>query len=244
MSNDLSGIYLPLDVILDTRIGTVMKVAGPDVAAQVLAGNYHSREDDNFPGVDVGGYKTAYAARDLETLTLSTLTNIVSFLREIISTLLKQALHRPYHKGVRIVVNTYPYQLPEGDTEQILEVLAAKLKGFTDLEIPFKLESVHISEQALTPEYCKSNFSAMLMYDYDKWLSTQQQAILKAPLKEVTLFAPALYTVHTPTKAELDKIREETDWVMHPFEAFERAVSGGILLKLLPIELFSVVKPT
>jgi hypothetical protein len=242
MSQALSGIYVPLDVLLDTRIGTIAKLGGDDLVLKVLTGNYHHRMDDKFPGVDVDAYNALYANRDVETLALSTLTEVLLLLRKIVTSLMKQALTRPFHEGVRIVVNTYPYSLSEEDTAQLLEVIALKMEEFTTVGIPFKVETTHLSDAELTPDHCKSNYSGMLMYDYENWLSTQQQAIMKKPMTEVTLYAPAIYHVQTPTEEQLNELKTQFEW--NPFEAIEKAVSGGVSLQLLPIELFSVVKPT
>lgn len=245
MNQALAGIYVPLDVLLDTRIGTVAKLGGTDLVLKVLNGNYHARQADKFPDVDVGAFNTAYANRDVETLTLSTLTEVISLMRKVVTTLIEQAIVRPFHEGVRIVVNTYPYQLSDEDTQQIMRVLAVKMDAFNSVEqfnIPFHIEPIHLSDKELTPEYCIANFAAMLMYDYGNWLSTQQRALLRRPMPQVSLFAPAIYFFDIPTEEDLNEHKAQVPWA--PFETMEKAVRGGVHLQLLPVELFSVVKPT
>lgn len=241
MSSVLSGIYVSLDVLLDTRLGTIAKLGGTDLVMQVLSGNYHSRKDDKFPGVNVEAFKSMYANRDVETLALSTLTGVESLLERIVTSLMKQALVRPFHEGVRIVVNTYPYQLTEEDQQQVMVMLAVKMNGFSQVEIPFKMETVFLSDTELTPDYCKSNFSAMLMYDYENWLQVQQEKLLRQPMPEVTLYAPAIYHVQTPTEEQVREMKAQFAW--SPFMAIEKAVRGGVFLQLLPVEIFSIIKP-
>lgn len=261
MSVQLIGIYVSLDAILDTRIGTVDKLCGTDVAMQVLSENYHSRQDDKFPAVkrfleakaqefsplvdqvpsnNVDAYKEAYAKRDTETLLRSTLTGAMDFLQDITRVLMQQAISRPYHDGVRIVVNTYPYKLDEEEQQFVLAGLAAKMNAFTKVGIPFELETIVKSDAELTPKYCKENFSAMLMYEYENWFFAQQRAFIQSPAPEVTLYAPAIYHVQTPTEEELEECKRNL-WT--PFETVMKTARGWIDLKLIDVEHFSIVKP-
>jgi hypothetical protein len=238
----VAGVLVSLDALLDTRIATVAKLGGHDLAVQVLQGNYHTRKDDKFPGVSVEAYNTLYAARDEETLSLSCSTNIDAFLRDLVHSLLKQTFLRPFHQEVRVVVNTYPYQLSDEVIAQILGAIVDKLIPDPGLTVPLSVVAECLPDEALTPDYCKANFSAMLMYDYGHWFSVQQLALLKRPMPEVTLFAPKLYFVQTPTEEQIAQEQTEFDW--GPFESLQRAVRGGIDLQFLDIEQFSIVKPT
>lgn len=239
-----NSVYVDMDVLLDTRLGTVMKLHGAQVVNAILESGYHDRKDDNFPGVNVEAFKALYAARDLEIVALSAMTNIVSLLQEIIPKLIQQAMKRPFHNGVRIVVNTHPYQLSKDDTAEIVAIVAYHLRNFTELEIPVRFESVTLTDAELTPQYCMSNFSTMLMYDVNNWLSAQQHALLTNPIPKVTFIAPALFTVHTPTDEEFEELRKQLDWGPTPFHYMEKAVKPTINLKLMSPGLFSVVKPT
>jgi len=241
MSDTLSGIYISLDALLDTRLGTLAKMGGTELVMQVLSANYHSRESDKFPGVNMDLFQALYANRDVHTLALSTITEVVGLLREIVASLMKQAVVRPFHEGVRIVLNTYPYQLTEEDQKQVMTMLAVKMSGFSQVEIPFKLETVFLSDSELTPQYCKSNFSAMLMYDYENWLQLHQEMLLRQPMPEVTLYAPAMYHVQVPTEEQVREMKAQFSWT--PFEAIEKAVRGGVFLQLLPSAVFSIINP-
>lgn len=235
-----SGIYVSLDCLLDTRLGTLCKMGGADLVMKVLSGNYHTRKDDKFPGVDVEAFNSMHANRDVETLALSTLTSVPQLLDKIVTSLMKQAIDRPFHDGIRIVVNTYPYRLTEEDQQQVMAMLAIKMDGFSQVEIPFKLEAVFLSDHELTPQYCISNFSAMLMYDYGNWLAAQQVALVRQPIPQVSLYAPALYFTETPTDEQVREHTQQFGWP--PFEAMEKAVRGGVFLQLLPAEIFSIIK--
>ena len=237
----VAGICIPLDVLLDTRIGTIARLGGADLVLQVLQGNYHQRHDDKFLNVDQEAYQHLYANRDEQTLSVSFSTNIEVYLRKLVHTLVQQALVRPFHQGVRVVVNTYPYQLSDEITSQIVVALGDKLIGDLGIKIPLQIVADHLPDQALTPEYCKQHFAAMFMYDYTPWLEVQKHALIKRPMPEVSLFAPAIYFVQTPTEEDL--ALSQTEFGMNPFQVIQKSLRGGIDLQLLPIELFSIIKP-
>jgi hypothetical protein len=232
------GIYVDLDVLYDTRIGTVARLMGNDVAASVLSAGYHSRMNDNFEGVDVVAYQRLYAARDIETLQRSWMTNSVFLLKEIIGELTKQAITRPYHSGTRLVINTHPYSLTSAEIEALKESIQTWIGDFSELGLSYTTETICISKKDLTPSYCLENFSAMMMYEYEDWFGLQVKAFMACPTPGITLYAPAIYTVETPSPEELQQsIKNAT----HPLLAIEAYAAGFIKLDLIGVETFSIV---
>jgi hypothetical protein len=234
------GIYLSLDVLLDTRIATIARVAGDEVALSVLAANYHGRLEDRFPGVDMVAYKKAYQERDTETLRLSTVTDVITLLREIVGALTLQATTRPYHSGTRIVVNTYPYSLSPVELEAFKESIMSWMDVYSGLGTSLTTETVFLSEKELTPAYCSENFSAMLMYEYESWFGAQSEELRKCPIQGITLYAPGLYTVKVPTRQEMKELIKES---APPLQATELMASPFIKLEHLTVETFSIIKP-
>ncbi len=238
MSIKMEGIYVPLDVILDTRIGTLARMLGDDVVVDILQQGYHSRQDDKYPGVDVDAYKRLYSARDLETLKASTLTNAVDLIAKTIIALLEQAMEGPYHIGVRVVVNTYPYHVSAEETASITRVIAGKLKIIAEVGVPIEVESIHLPLSALTPSYCKDHFKALLMYEYEEWLGLQHRALMQQAIPEITLITPAIYHEKTPTLSELKETVEE---IAHPFYVLFESLKPFISLELIDVSYFSIV---
>jgi len=233
-----TGVYVDLDVLYDTRIATVARLMGDDIAVAVLSAGYHSRLNDDFVGVDMAAYKRLYEARDIETLHRAWITNAVPLLKEIIGELTKQAITRPYHNGTRLVINTHPYSLTPEEISALKESITTWIGDYSELDLVHVTETICISKQELTPSYCSENFSAMLMYEYDDWFGMHVDGFMKCPIPGITLYAPALYTVETPTEEQLKQAFRDFN---HPFLAIEARASGFIKLDLLQVETFSII---
>lgn len=238
MAIKMEGIYVPLDVLLDTRIGTVACLLGDDKALEVLQQGYHSRQDDKFPGVDVDAYKRLYSARNMETLKASTLTNAVEIIAKTIVALLEQAIEGPYRVGIRVVVNTHPYQVSAEESASITNVIAGKLKMLAQVGVPIEVETLSLPLSALTPGYCKDNFKALLMYEFEEWLGLQHRALMQQAIPEITLITPAIYHEKTPTLSEL---KETIDEIAHPFYVLYESLKPFIRLELIDVSYFSIV---
>ena len=83
-------VLIELDVLFDTRIGTLSKF-GDDVAIEVLENGYRSRITDDISAftkkITNEQFKEAYRNRDKETLKLSRMTNFIFTLRNIVTEL-------------------------------------------------------------------------------------------------------------------------------------------------------------
>ena len=259
MAAKIEGIYVPLDVLLDTRIGTVARHFGDAVAIEVLENGYHSREDDNYPAVlkalelkaqeagtevDVDTFKRLYSARDVETLKLSTLTNSVELIAKTIIAVLERAIESPYSTKFKVTVNTYPYELSAEEMTQISAVIAGKLSDLVSAGVPIEIETTAIPLSALTPSFCKDRFVALIMYEYAEWVELQHKGLIKLPIPEITLITPAIYHEKTPTLTEL---RESIEQLSHPMHVMYEALKPYVRLDLIDVSYFSLVtlpKPT
>jgi hypothetical protein len=238
-SGKLEGIYVELDSLLDTRIGTIVKLYGDDVALAVLEDNYHNRQSDIFKDVDPAIYKKAYAERDTDTLQYSHVTDIICILQKMVGELTKQALSRPYHNGCRIYVNTHPYDLTEEEHKEIIAAVKSWVGLFSEANVITEVITISLSLDKLIPTYCRDNFSGMIMYEYEPWFAVQCKALSITPLPSVTLYVPAIYFEKVPTEEE---IKECIKLVAHPFHAVEIAARPFIGLEFIDIDHFSLVK--
>lgn len=228
----LESVYVTLDALLDTRLGTVAKI-NQDIANKLaISDSYHKRDQDVFEGIDVSEYKRLYKDRDVETLALSIVTNVVTLIKKIVSGLAEQAIKRPFHNGGKVVVNYYPYKLSEEEQVEIGKAIAIWVKGTAPVEL------VNIPDSALTPEYCRDNFALMIMYDYAPWLDLHAESFKKVQIPNLTLFAPAIYFEKKPTDEELKRLVSES---MHPFEGMTFLVSTIMDLQLLDAKVFSIL---
>lgn len=229
-------IYVPLDALLDTVLGTLVKIA-PDYAAEVRTNGYMTRRENRFEGVDDAVFKAAYKNRDIETLQNSVLTSVVPFIRDMLFELRTQiefgTAADPSTTSIDLIVNTHPYQLT---TEEQNDLVDALDHWFGDLAT---VVVSRIPLELLTPNYCKQ-YSAMFMYDYGEWLAMHDEAFKITKLATTPLWAPALYFEREPTEEELQVFRNEN---IHPLKAAEMMVGMLISLRLLPVKIFSIVEP-
>lgn len=232
-TNSIGVIYVELDVLLDTRLGTIAKI-NPDTAAAVLErGDYHTREEDVFEGIDTALFKEQYQQRDTTTLARSLVTEGIQLVRHLVGVLTEQTIVRPYQDGIKIVVNVYPYKLDGEEKDQIGRAIAAWMQGLAPVEL------VDIHPEHLTPLHCKTSYAMMLVYDYDSWMSLHAAAFEQVRLNEITMFVPALYFGKKPTAEELEQTVKEA---AHPMRAIEMLASPLIDLKLIDVKFFSILQ--
>lgn len=234
MSNDNNkqAIYIEYDALIDTRLGTLARI-NSDVAKSVLeSGTYHTRLNNEFPGIDKTEFAEMYQKRDVDTLKMSIVTNAIRLLVDLVGTLAEQAIATPYHGGSKIVVNTYPYKLSAEEKDTI----GLAIRGWIGNLAPVEL--VHIATKDLTPRYCKDTYTLMIVYDHQEWMTTHAQAFIETRLPEVTMYVPALYFENTPTTEELEKLYKEA---AHPMIALEMLASPIIQLKVIDVSFFSIL---
>lgn len=242
MDAKLEGIYVDLDALWDTRLGTVVRLHGEEKALELLNNGYHQRKSDQFAGVDMAAYVELYAKRDRETLEKSYVTGLIRAIREILLGLTKQAITRPYHDGTKLTVNVYPYEFSEEQRTVLIEVISSWIFDFSPTGIPHETKIVRMSRAELTPAHCLDNYATMFMYDYDEWGHVQMEALRRTPIPGVTLHAPDTYGTKIPTDEEIKEIAGETGF--HPLKVFEASAKGFIDLDFLDVELFSLVGPS
>lgn len=232
-NQNLQGIYVELDVLLDTRLGTIARLS-EDAAVKTLQSGYHARESDEFEFVDMEEYRALYAQRDGDTLSKSMLSGAVSFLHDVTAAMVEQASSRPYHDGGKLVVNTHPYTrtLSSGELDEIGRAIAARMDGHAPVEL------VDISPESLTPYHCKHSYAMMMVYDYGAWMETHSEAFKTTQLPEVAMYSPRLYFKQRPREDELQSVTKE---IMHPVQAIQMMASPLITLKLMDIKHFSVI---
>jgi DNA-directed RNA polymerase subunit F len=226
-------IYVDLDSILDTRLGTLAKM-NQQVAADVLNNGYHHRKTDIFKGVDRALYLKMYAERDEETLKHSFLTNIGKHLRTTVIQVLAQAMTMPHKQEIQLLVNTYPYQM----TPEVMQELQSVVSEMMGHLCKVKIEYIPLKD--LTPMSVKQNVIMMVMYHFEEWINTNIKgfAAMPAPvLTDVVLFAPALYNEELTDL----QIAGTTRKAMHPFEAVITSLLPLIHLEFLDPWYFSVL---
>lgn len=248
MNNQEQALLIELDCLLDTRLATIARISEQS-AVEVLKNDYHKRKADWFePVVDMDQYTSLYKARDVDTLKLAHPTEGFRFVREMVKLYRKQAVdtNSPYSGKIKIVVNTFPYQLNAELTDLIGRALAVRFGAIASCEL------VSLSPAELTPELVRARYCMLMMYEYDPWLSMHydidpsklsaeaMKQVLKSLLLDVTLFAPAVFYKKPPTQDEVEEVMKDTH---HPLEVIEMMGTTMIGLHLLDVTSFSVIRP-
>ena len=228
-------VYVSLDVIFDTRMGTLIR-QDLEQAEQIFHAGYHERREDAFAGVSMLEYRRRYQDRDVQTLKVSAITNIFAHFKQLNQELMYQLTQGPFHQKITYTVNTYPYRLT-AEVEDLMQMLIWNQLG--------KLIDVHLvylTDAQVTRAYLKANFEAIYMYDVWSWIERHYREFDLAHdtrLHDIITYAPRLYFARAPSTAEEAELNKAGDI----FAEMEKAVSPLMGVNLLPIKLFSTPAP-
>jgi len=234
----IQGIYIELDCLLDTRLGTCRRIDENNIS-NILSSGYHKRKQDEFPNVDKNIFNELYKNRDVLTLSLSNITNIIKILNKIIKEYLVMLNCQPIYTSMEIFLNIYPYKLNQEEIDE--SVLC--LKYWTENLIPITV--INKSNKNLTVDWVYKNIDTMFKYDYDDWLDAQIDNFKLLQLNEVHLLSPAIYlNGKVPTDEELKAINDIGDKdVVTCFNAVEKMARPLIDLNLIDVSYFSIIEP-
>lgn len=235
-------IYIDLDSLLDTRLGTLAKI-NDSLASDNFDTNYHFRERDSFKGISREEFKKAYAKRDEETLSLSRITNIFKFvIPKLIIPLIDKTRPNSYVEGLILEINLYPYLLDDETKQEIHRAISVWIENL----IPITLVTLSIEER--TPEHCRDNYVAVIQYEHADWLnyhyncsawsSIGEMASKVVRLPKLPFFVPALLDGQDFNPEELN---EEERKLGHPLKAYEFMVSLLVKLEFIDVEYFSII---
>lgn len=236
----LKKIYVSLDSLLDTRMGTLAMLDSDFAFAVTMHGGYFKREQDLFSAPDWGALDPALYRRLHETrrdaiVRSSVKTKMVRFVGELAMQVALRSIGTPSQAQVAIEINVHPYQLNSDERTELLQTLAYCFKGDLSLNL------VDIAPQALGIEQVRQNYVAMVMYSYEAWLNAHDTALRKAPLKEVCLYVPRLFFSRLLTEQE----RGELDvYGIDPFEMNRHVLAPLVIVQYLDIALYCLDVPT
>lgn len=192
-SNGLSTdhvIYLELDAVLDTRLGT-LDIMNPEFSkATVSNPGYFRRVSDDFSvfcDVKFEDYKEAYRKRSIETLQHSVVTNASFVLNSVVNELNRQRKESPFAASVTVEVNIAPYN-PDGELRMELENAIA-----TMLPVDVAVRSVNIPIEQLTLQHVAKNYTGMLIYNFAEWLQLHSREFENVQIPGITILAPQLH---------------------------------------------------
>lgn len=231
---NIATIYVQLDALLDTRIGTLSRI-NPAVVEDLITNGYCSRSVDHFDGVDMEAYRALYAQRNEETLIHALPTEMINVLREMVDVLSEQSITSPYHKGVKVVVNVHPYSLSAENKVTIQETVTQWIQALAPVEI------VTLSDEDLTPEHIYATYTTMIMYDWCNWLKVQAQAFNDRPCNGVVLYVPQIHFFANGETYRED-IKKMTEEIANPMDALKLITAQMFTLELTDTSVFSILQ--
>jgi len=236
------GIYIDLDCILDTRMGTLATI-DPDRAIPLLEDiRYYHREIDEFPNFTKEEFEKVYSNRDMNILAKSTITNLIFDLQEIINDLYQETLSHPLYYGIKVFLNIHPYTLYKEDANEIKRALEFHLFGEERVEMVNSIEIIDIPLEQLDCLYIYNNLNHLFIYHYPEWLNARLLEFLHKGLPEVCVYFPRINQDYVPDKEDIKKeiVKANLDVEDH-FHFIEEFYRMFIQIRFIPIEAFCVV---
>jgi hypothetical protein len=230
-------ILVELDALLDTRLGTLLKM-GPYSIAELIDKGYRARKSDRLSKInaviDDDTFKRMYAERDVDTLKLSKCTNYVVILKELLEVIERKAIYTPEFDSVEVALNIWPYKLSVAEQEAMMYSVRYMIAHNAEVKI------VNYSPADLTPELIDGNFEGMVIYNYNDWHVAQAENLMKMKIPTVTIFCPAILYNKDPLPEEL-KV-EGGNQTVDPFAELEYIMAAYINLIITDVKYFSLVE--
>lgn len=197
-----------VDMVLDTVYGTVKQLNEDLAELLVMSPGYRLRHHDNLSeltngAIDDAEFKTLYAARDIETLYHSKMTDFVQHLREDMLEGVNDMLRGVQVDSLVVDINFWPYELDAASMETVRRSIAYFLPP------QVTVNSVRIDPGFLTPRYLDGAYEMMAIYDHEDWLGPQTEALIEMPIPN--------FVVLTPQLASSGVVPEATSEIGNPF---------------------------
>ncbi|MBN22748.1 MAG: hypothetical protein CL678_15795 [Bdellovibrionaceae bacterium] len=230
-------IYVGLDELLDTRLGTIQTLC-PEAIERVMDSGWTLRGIDDVESLS-GGFVTnsdftdRYAKRDVDVLKNSRPTLIARMIHSFVMELVSKKLTDPTIDDIEVDVNVWPYILNRSEQVAMVEAVC------TVLDVPCDVNLVYTSPKDLTPAKIYGRYACLYIYGINDWLMMHDEALLRRTLAAVSFISPALYLKRPEEK---DNIQVEGRSVS-PLEVLEESLGGVMHLELVDVGCFSVMMP-
>ena len=229
----MSKIFIDLDSLLDTRLGTLVSKDANYLFDTITNPAYYERDTHYFL-LEAKEFNELYKNRDIYTLSKSAATQICLMLPKFLNDMLNDDIDRPNRTQPEIVINIYPYQLDEFALESIKECVT-----YYSREVAV-VNAVYLSPKQLTPNYLK-DFELVIMYEYAVWLETQALAFKRTQLPNVSLLLPKVYFLPKPTEEEFKQLPFGKD---QPFDELELIMKPLIDLQICAGTYWCCIPPS
>lgn len=227
-------LLVELDTLLDTRLGTLLKM-DPTIIDKVLSDGYRDRVEDNWTsyGINMEDYQRLYEQRDEETLKRSRPTHAIAMLARVVEAIMEESVKSPEISGVSIDLNFHPYRLSKEIVAEIVETVRFQLNDTVDIT------AVILSNETLTPEYIDLHYDAIVLYDFNAWIVEHAEALKERQIPTVVFMTPAIYRNQVDTEGAYI---EELKTKVSAFAALEMVMTQYLHLQMNDTRYFSLIE--
>lgn len=189
MADKFSRIYVDIQSLLDLRLGALLKVVEDKekLAEYINSDEYNYRGKDVFSICPNETYASIKDTKDLSLISGSVVTYILTVIRSKINNLEKRNTYFGETRAPEVVLNIYPFELTEEQTEHLRNMFFIKL----ETECNIKIVSMPTSE--LTPLFLKgNNFIACFIYSFREWGDANIKLLEVTKLTDIVLYFPSI----------------------------------------------------
>lgn len=241
------NILIDLDVLLDTRIATLVNI-DPEEAIKLLGAGYTERTTDDLNYFDTTitneEYTKAYNNRNVDTLVTSRMTNYIFELAMMVKQLFENIKKDNSRiKDPCIIINYYPYKDLDDDT--LKQIIYAVEQYITEA---ITIKSIYMSPDKLDLKSLKElEVLTYITYDFQKWFESAfsvnkgKNSIISYP--KFTLIAPKIM----PKIDSFDHLDVDSKKILQnktPFDFMKLYWAPMFGIEYCPIELMSLIDTT
>lgn len=234
-------IIIPLDVILDTHMGTAALI-NPKAPLEIIENNYVKRESNDLWRLTEyfsrEEFIDRYNKRDITTLKASILSNISKYILNMIQAKLAESTDRGGDLRVTVIINGFPYVINKELETYLCAVVHRLFLALVSVELR------DLTMEDLTVGYLKNNnILSVFLNDFNDWIKIHFDELEKNPYPRLEIYAP-MFCNDLKSKLENSiangEIDEELVKEMSPFRATEIALARHVSVNYLPAEFFSI----
>lgn len=186
---ETNKIYVDLESLLDIRQALLMEFLPEDKTAQIVSSEqFNFRTVDDFNQIDMDSYSAKLFNGELSILRKATVTYIVNLVRTRVTSNEKLNNYTSESKEPEIILNTYPFKLPNGALDALINGL------FVKLNTPCIITPVYLKPEECTPYmFSSGSYISVFIYDSSAWLNHNADALIKVADTKPNYYFPSLY---------------------------------------------------
>ena len=195
-------IYIDIQSLLEIRQSTLIHLLGKERAVDLVhTKDYYMRDVEDFEGVDMGIFQEVVKDPAIA-LKHATVTYLINVLINRLGYMDKLSSFKNEESPTELVVNIFPYDLPEKAVETLRDAI------FVKLGIPVLITIVNHPPEVWSPSFIK-NSGVLYFYCYDPtaWMDMYGDQLSGGLLRDVQMFFPTIGKVKLD-KGELKQIQK------------------------------------